>query len=604
MRSTFFGLNTLMRALQAQQQALDTTNHNIANAGTDGYSRQQVSLTTTSPYTMPSQNKPASYPLHIGTGVVVSEIRRQRDIFLDMELRGQSQTQAQWDTLAAGLEGVEAVINEPGENNLRTQIGAFFNAWSDLSNNPQSGAARAAVRSTGDSLARSFNSAGERLMSQRQDVSSQVALHAREINDIGQNLAYLNGQIRNIITAGDMPNDMLDERDRLLDRLVQLTGATYRQDGEGGISVNIGSRAFVTGATASQITTEARYLPDGTRIYDVKWAKDFSPVDFEGGEVAGLVALRDEVLPHQLRQLDLLASTIAGNVNQVHRGGYGINTYANKVNNFFDPMTNARLSDTGLGHDLTAGTVTIGTTEVTIDPTNQSLTDVMDQITAAINGSAGVTGPAGWTFDPVTGRINITYQAATATTTVPLGAGGDTSNLLQLLGLTGATDVVTDPLTIDRQIVGLQPVALVSASKMSLDQAIRNSVDAIAAAAGASSGLSSSVGPSDNRNALALVALQRSAFGALEGVSFEDFYASHVADLGARSRQAAETAATQGMLVDHLKARRESFSGVSLDEEATQLIRFQRAYQAAARGISALDEMLDTIITRMGRVGN
>jgi flagellar hook-associated protein 1 FlgK len=187
---------------------------------------------------------------------------------------------------------------------------------------------------------------------------------------------------------------------------------------------------------------------------------------------------------------------------------------------------------------------------------------------------------------------------------VPIGAAGDTSNLLKLLGLTGATDVVTNPLTIDRQIGGLQPVALVSASKISLDQAIRSSVDAIAAAAGGAAGLSSAAGPSDNRNALAIIALQRAAFGALEGVSFEDFYANHVADLGAQSRQATDTAATQEMLVDHLKARRESFSGVSLDEEATQLIRFQRAYQAAARGISALDEMLDTIITRMGRVGN
>ncbi len=242
MRSSFSSLTTLSRALQAQQQALDTTNHNIANTGTDGFSRQKVSLTATTPYTSLALNKPAGAALQIGTGVMVSEVSRQRDIFLDMELRGESQMQAQWDTLAQGLAGVEAVVNEPGDNNLRTQIGAFFNAWSDLSNNPQSGAARSAVRSTGDALARTFNSMAERLSGQRQDISSQIALQAREVNDIGQNLAYLNGQIRNLMAAGDTPNDMMDERDRLLDRLVELTGATYRQDGQGGISVNIGSR--------------------------------------------------------------------------------------------------------------------------------------------------------------------------------------------------------------------------------------------------------------------------------------------------------------------------------------------------------------------------
>ena len=111
MRSTFFGLNTLLRALQAQQQALDTTNHNIANAGTDGYSRQTVKLTPSTPYTSVANNKPFGASLQLGTGVLVAEIRRERDIFLDLELRRQSHQAAQWETTASGLTEVEAVCD-------------------------------------------------------------------------------------------------------------------------------------------------------------------------------------------------------------------------------------------------------------------------------------------------------------------------------------------------------------------------------------------------------------------------------------------------------------------------------------------------------------
>ncbi|HET7771780.1 MAG TPA: flagellar basal body rod C-terminal domain-containing protein, partial [Chloroflexota bacterium] len=154
------------------------------------------------------------------------------------------------------------------------------------------------------------------------------------------------------------------------------------------------------------------------------------------------------------------------------------------------------------------------------------------------------------------------------------------------------------------RLTGIEPVALISAARISLDGAIKADTNAIATAAGSGAGLTTSVGPGDNRNALAIIALQRSTFAAIGSTSFEEFYANGAAELGALTRQAEQSAATQTMLVEHLQARRESMQGVSLDEEATKLIQYQRAYQAAARGISALDEMLDTIISRMGRVGN
>src|SRR5687768_5983265 len=270
MRSTFFGLNTLLRALQAQQQALDTTNHNIANAGTDGYSRQTVKLTPSTPYTAVAGNKPFGASLQIGTGVLVAEIRRERDLFLDLELRRQSHQAAQWETSASGLAELEAVFNEPGEFGLRSLMTGLFSAWGDLSNNPQSGAARAAVRAAGERLTLGFNDTAQRLTYARQDISGQVALKALEINDLGVRIPDLNAQIANVLAQGDAPNDLMDERDRLLDQAISMTGATYRNEGDGTVSVLVGGRQLVSGNRASRLISEAQNMADGTQIHSLK----------------------------------------------------------------------------------------------------------------------------------------------------------------------------------------------------------------------------------------------------------------------------------------------------------------------------------------------
>ncbi len=596
MRSTFFGLNTLLRALQTQQLALDTTNHNIANANTEGYSRQVASMVATRPYTMPGRSRPASMPLAIGTGVQADQIRRQRDAFVDLEVRQQLQAQRQWETLAAGLRQVEGIFAEPSDHSLQALISNFFNAWSELSNDPESSAVRAAVRASGESLATGFNDLGRRLEQMRQDVDGAISLKVPEINLIGAELASLNDQIMKAVGAGDVPNDLRDRRDLLLDELVKLTGATYREELDGSTSVFLGARTFVAGNMVSELATETRALASGGQIHLLQWARDGAAVRIDGGELKGQLELRDQTLPEQLRQLNLLASTLAGAVNDQHRQGFGTGAFSSTVSNFFDPVaTTATLNSTGLGNDLYGGQITVNGVAVTVDPGSQTLSAVMTSITSAIGGGAT------WTLDGATGTISITYTSATAVT---LGGPADTSNFLQLVGLLGAPDTIVagGPPPVHR-ITGVAPVALVRAATMAVDQAIKNDVQAIAAAAGSSVGLTTAAGPGDNRNALAIAGLQRTALAALGSATFEEYYASTVAALGVQVRQADELSSNQALVTQHLELRRQSISGVSLDEEATRLIQYQHAYEAAARAITALDEMLETIINRMGRVG-
>ena len=484
MRTSFFGLNALLASLRAQQEAIDTTNHNIANANTEGFSRQVASMAPTTPYTLPSANRDAGSALQIGTGVAVSQIKRMRDQFTDVQLRQQAALESGSQTLADGLGQVEGILNEPGDHGIQNLVSDFFNSWSDLANSPNSDAARAAVQQAGQGLASWFNTVGARLEQTRQDFDGAIALQARELNDTATQLAALNALIKRSLTAGDAPNDLQDRRDLLLDKLASLAGATYRQELDGTTTVYVAGRAIVLGADATQITTESVTLPNGKQINQLAWANDYSPVAVDGGELGALLRLRDEILPQKIDQVDALAATIVQQVNAQHLQGVGKGPYA--------------------GAPLSPPPV----------PPN---------------------------------------------------------NFFDATKITAAT--------------------------MALDPLIAADLQAIAAA-----GIPSN-GDGDNRNALAMAALQHQAFAALGGQTIVDYHAGNVAALGAETRQAEQTSANQKILADNLRQRRESLSGVSLDEEATSLIRSQRAYQAAARGISAMDEMLETIISRMGRVG-
>ena len=237
MRTSFFGLNALLSSLRAQQEAIDTTNHNIANANTDGFSRQVTNMVTTTPYTLPSANRETGLALQIGTGVMVSQVKRMRDQFVDVELRMQSQMQSNSDALAKGLGEVEGILNEPGQYGLQSLMDNFFNAWGDLANNPQSDGARVAVRSAGQNLASWFNNIGLRMGQLRQDFDGSVSLKTTEVNNIATQIAGLNEQIKRSLTVGDVPNDLQDRRDLLLDQLANLTGATYRDETDGTTTV-------------------------------------------------------------------------------------------------------------------------------------------------------------------------------------------------------------------------------------------------------------------------------------------------------------------------------------------------------------------------------
>jgi flagellar hook-associated protein 1 FlgK len=320
MAGAFFGLDLALRALHAQQLGLDVTNHNVANANTRGFSRQEVVLQTTDPYTLPGLNR-AQIAGQLGTGVVGIGIKRARDVFADVqyraELGGQQRAQAQSDA----LDEVESVLNEPSTTGLSSLLNKFFGAWQDVVNDPNDVATRSALVEQASALAASFNRAAQQLGTIQTNLNSKVQMDADQINQISDQLATLNRQIVQVEVLGQRANDFRDRRDLLLDQLSEIVPVVAVEQTDGSMTVTLGGHALVTGQTVDPVTTTATG-PGG--MADVRFTSDNAVANVTGGELRGLMDARDTNVPGYLAQLNTMATNLMNAVNGLHSAGYGL----------------------------------------------------------------------------------------------------------------------------------------------------------------------------------------------------------------------------------------------------------------------------------------
>jgi flagellar hook-associated protein 1 len=435
--SAFFGLETALRGLLAQQRSLDVTGHNIANASTPGYSRQEAVLAAAPALVMPAGAVQDGSGAQIGAGVDVQAYRRVRDAFIDIQYRAQSMRLGDASTTARSLSNVELALAEPGDNGISALLGRFWNAWSDLANAPESPAARQAVVDAGAAIGNAVAELDSRMAGAQADGAGEYASLTSATGDVASaasDLASLNEAIRQATARGEAPNDLLDRRDTLLDKLASLGQVSTQDLGDGQLRVQFGDAALP--------------LVDGSTVH---WPQTLTA---PGGKLGALLALASPSGPIASYRADLsaFAKNLADSVNARHPG------------------------------------------------------------TAFFSYTAGSEAST----------LAVAVTAATVRTTSGTASGG-------------------------------------------------------------------------NDAALAIAALRG---GAADGA-----YSALVARIGEGVRQAQRAESVGQVLVDALADRRESVAGVSLDEEMTNLVRFQRGYQASARALSAMDELLDDLINRTGRVG-
>ncbi len=311
-------INIGLSGLIAHRQALDVRAHNIANVSTEGYRRQEAILHAV-PGNPPPGNMNALLGGQWGAGVWATSTSHSHESFLDLQARITDAATGRWGSIASTLKQVDAILQPaPGED-LSAQLGKFWNAWEAVAARPEDIGARYALREQAVNLTDVFHQSEMRLQSIRTD--SEIAISGRiaEVNRITAEVADLNRVVSVAVAENRAPNDDLDRRDMLLNRLAELTGAMPFTSEDGGLIVYLDGRPLVQGSSSFELSFAA--TDDGIEIRN---GYDEDLVIIGNGEIGGLLNARDVAVPSYLDQLNTLASTLVAEVNALHQTGFGL----------------------------------------------------------------------------------------------------------------------------------------------------------------------------------------------------------------------------------------------------------------------------------------
>ncbi|KPJ80647.1 MAG: hypothetical protein AMS17_20260, partial [Spirochaetes bacterium DG_61] len=322
MESTFAGIELGKRGLITHQAALHVTGHNVANAETEGYSRQQVTLEVFDPLYIPGLTRELT-PGQIGQGVQVEKILRARDMLLEDRILSESNGLSYWKGLNDWIYQVELVHNEPTDKSIMHVLDKFWSAWQELANNPEEVGTREAVREYGGALAYHINSTYGALKAIRDNIEKTIEVRVEEINTIAKQIAHLNGEILRSEAAGDNPNDLWDKRDLLVEKLAGYVDIHIGRSDRDEFFVYIGGKHLVQGKHFEQLAL--RKNPENEGYSDVLWKEDDSFLKLKLGELKALLDARDIELKEQIDALDTFTVNLIDMVNGIHRRGFGLN---------------------------------------------------------------------------------------------------------------------------------------------------------------------------------------------------------------------------------------------------------------------------------------
>lgn len=547
MSSIYDMFNIGKLGIMAQQNAMQVTAHNIANVYTEGYSRQEVVFTETTPVG------------GVGTGVDIAEIRRKHDSFVERQITDGKESYGNYFALNSAYTKIEDLFYNSQGNGIDVQLNEYFKSWQDLSANPSGTAERITVISKGDILADSINNTHANLTQLQKDMNSEISQTVNEINDITSQIAMLNEKISQIEAGGENANDYRDMRGKLLNDLAEKIDIQFYEDNTGQITVMAGGVATLVDNNSSW-DLELESNPDNSGYYNIMYSPDGSTsLDLtdriSGGQINGLLTIRDSVTVDVIDKLDRFAASLANEMNRLHRSGYALDGSTGL--NFFTPAFEAGDSVSSVALSSNSGTGNVSV--VIVDPsqlTFQNYTVTFSGGNYTITNTSANTTTTGAYTDP----DSVTFEGLTFTISGS-HADGDTFNVSAHKDAAKNLQVAIDD----------------------------NDYDMIAAA----SGPDDIAG--DNGNALLIAQLQDQL--TIDGTSsFGSYYGTIVGEIGVSSQSAGTFLDIQEYSLDQLTNIRESVSGVSLDEEMTNLIKYQSAYDASAKLISIGDELLQTLI--------
>lgn len=639
---------TATSGLLAFQRALSTTGHNIANVNTPGYSRQRVEIVTQTP-----QATGAGF---IGTGVKTLTVERLYDQFLVDRVRSATSSTSNLEIYRQYAGRIADVLGD-ADAGLNGAMENFFNAVQGVSNDPTSGPARQLLLSEAESLVTRFQYLDRQLTDTRHEVNAQLGTQMEEVNSLSQAIADINKEIVVAVgrSGGQPPNDLLDTRDELVGRLSELVSVSTLAQDDGSLNVFIGNgQSLVTGFNAATLSVNGSpYDATEMRIYYGTGATAADITDnVRGGKLGGLLQFREDILDPAQNDLGRIAVVLGTEFNLQHQLGMDLD--GDLGGDFFSlavPQVNGH-SANGPGGTVavnfdssTVGALTGEDYVLSFDGASWSLADLEGNAvtmtgagTAAspfnavgLNIVVGGAPSAGDRFlirptrdggEDIGLAINgvrdfaaaapVRITEATNGSGLPTNAGDATMSYTSVDGgfallagditftFNSATNMFsyTDGGSVSGSI-GYNPA--VNAGDTYTIAGINFVVNGIPANGDSFVISNNANGSGDNGNALQLAGLQTALTVGNGSASFQGSYAQLVADIGTQTRQADISATAQQGLLRQAKQDRDALSGVNLDEEAANLVRFQQAYQAIAQVITAADTMFQTLLGALRR---
>jgi flagellar hook-associated protein 1 FlgK len=628
MTSTFLGLEIGKKGIHAHQQALYTTGHNIDNSKTEGYSRQRVKLSAFEPIYMPGLSREET-PGQIGQGVVVQRIERIRDELLDRRIVAQASGEGYWTVRDRYIREMEQMYLEPGINSVRNKMDNFWDGWQELSMHAADNEFRTAVLQRGKTLIDGIHNHYHGLKRLQDQVDSDIQMTVARVNEFSRQIAALNGDIQRIKAQGDSPNDLMDRRDLLVDKLSSIINVTVDQRDPDEFMVHTGGHVLVQGQIGRQFNLQKGIDTEG--YAHIFWQDTGQKITFRQGSLGALMELRDVTIEEEIQNLDNMTMNFTDMVNEIHRNAYGANGVTG--NNFFSEypfVTNVNGNYDRSGNGIfdssyiyringqnslepraqpgLEGVITLSGSDGGVLVPYYSTDTVTDIITRINNSGAEVVarlnrdgvlslkGTVAQSVDGVRQNPDFVIRHIEDSGFFLTGYAG----MLTDSGPEGAfswdrADAVTS-LRGGAENYALAPVAHPS-GWIEVNPALLKDPTSVAAGFGFN-GRAANPGNGDAAAAIASIRNNPVMVGRLS--TFDDYFADSVGRIGLLGEQSGMALATENRIMKQLHDMRQSISGVNIDEELANMIRYQHGYNAAARFITTVNSMLDTLINRMG----
>lgn len=580
MRSTFAGLNTMVRGIQNNQLSLDTTGHNITNASTEGYSRQRVDSAATN-----YQERPALYGgVYVGGGVDVVALNRARNIYADKQYWSENSAQNLYKTYKTNYDKVQTIFNDAKKSGVLNAMQQFYSSWVNLSDHASDAASRTAVIAKGNNLVDRIKTCAKQLQSQIAAQYDEIGIQLGKLNNLTKEIAELNKNIMLAETNGGKANDLRDQRDLLVDKLSEITNVNVYEEANGQYTVVSNGMSLVQ--RESSLTLELS-PPINNEQYGIS---DFSIRVVEAGGIgyvpqSGILkALSDTIVQDKghIDQLADISATLLTTFNDVHKLGVGIDKEETSWLNFFGQ--NKFKSLTGTTYDQMQYTWHVDTT-------------TGERYLQAVGATRAVTKTAG---PPSKTKVEMTTAGATPQ---------DRLRSMQIINALKVSDELTAPggqnLVAARQITnasGTKPVPTFSATGSTYeyeDRWVNGTADGTIAVELSKLFNVDQVTTSNPKGSMN----PRNTDRAISTVSINQYYNGMMSKLGADAENIDRTLKQQDDLMTQITQWRQSTSGVDWNEELTNMLKFQTGYGACSRVLTSMDEMLDKLINGTGMVG-